>query len=252
VIKADRGPSTCPRGFGSRARALRRALREARRQHPNLSASQFWSKVRPQLQGDALALAAVFHHKCAYCESRMLHVQRPHIEHYRPKGRAEFEKLMFAWDNWLLSCGRCNDSKWGHFPICAGGVPCLIDPTKDDPNDHVGFAHEHVSGITPRGTETLRMLGLDRGPLEDERARWLHHVDLLLLLAIAPLKLAEARDLLVWCVQDEAPWTACTRAYLASRAPKLLLADRVHILGDPVQRIAMLLDSRQNELDLLR
>jgi uncharacterized protein (TIGR02646 family) len=249
MICVCRDASNRPRGFAARARAWQRAFRDEQRQDPGMTAPRFWKKMRRELQADAAALVAVFHAKCAYCESRMLHVQYPHVEHYRPKGRAEFLRYLFAWDNWLLSCGRCNDSKWLHFPMCDGGVPCLLDPTADNPDEHIGFAREHVAGLTRRGAETVRIVGLDRGPLEDERARWLLHVDALLLLAIAPAKLGEARDLLVWCLQDEAPWAACTRAYLRTRAPKLLRAANVRIAGDPVQRITALVDARREELE---
>jgi uncharacterized protein (TIGR02646 family) len=252
MIQVRRDRRNHPPGFVSRARTWKQAFRNAQKLDPTMTATQFWRKMRRNLQADAQALAAVFHHKCAYCESRMLHVQHPHVEHYRPKGRVEFEKFLFAWENWLLSCGRCNDSKWAHFPMCDGGVPCLIDPTVDDPEQHIAFAREHVSALSPRGAETVRIIGLDRGPLEDERARWLHHVDLLFLLALAPWKLSEARDLLVWCVQDGAPWAACTRAYVSTRAPKLLQATGVSILGDPVLRIVALLETRRDEVAQLR
>jgi len=132
MIRVRRDRSNRPRGFATRARAWQRAFLEARARTPATTAAQFWKKIRPSLQTDAAALSAVFHGKCAYCESRMAHVQHPHIEHYRPKGRSEFEKFLFLWTNWLLSCGRCNDSKWRHFPML-GSLPCLLDPTVDDP-----------------------------------------------------------------------------------------------------------------------
>ena len=67
----------------------------------------------------------------------------------------------------------------------------------------------------------------------------------------APNSLREVRDLLVWCASDEAPWTACTRAYLRGRAPKLLLAASVVIAGDPLRRIHDLIESQRGALALL-
>lgn len=252
MIRVRRDASNRPRGFENRARGWRNELRAERNRDPLISAARFWRKLRPKLLLDARALAEVFHHKCAYCESRMAHVQHPHVEHYRPKSRNEFEQLLFDWNNWLLSCGRCNDSKWAHFPMCDDGTPCLLDPTADHVGEHLAFAREHVIGVTRRGKETVSLLGLERGPLEDERARWLLHVDALLLLAIPPSMLREARDLLVWCVQDEAPWAACTRAYLEDKAPKLLAAPRVSIAGDPQERIKALVEQRKGDIGRLR
>ena len=31
------------------------------------------------------ALIAMFHGKCAYCESRMMHIDYGHIEHFKPR-----------------------------------------------------------------------------------------------------------------------------------------------------------------------
>lgn len=157
---------------------------------------------------------------------------------------------MFDWNNWLLSCGRCNTTKSTGFPLCDGGVPCMIDPTTEDPGPHLDFAQAVVGSVTHRGSETIRLAGLSRGPLEDARARWLSlTVGVLLLLAVR--QLPEARDLLVWCVSDEAPWTACTRAYLRGRAPKLLAAAPVVIAPDPLQRIHDLIESQSSSLALL-
>lgn len=248
MIRVARDASNRPQGFQERAKARLRAFRVARARHPRLTASKHWAAVRKELGADADALAGVFRHKCAFCESRMSHVSRPHIEHYRPKGRAEFEARMFEWENWLLSCGRCNESKWAHFPVDEQGAALLLDPTVDEPAEHIEFAGAFVGGSTPRGRETVRLLGLARGPLEDERARWLLFVDTLLLLAVTPLSLREARDLLVWCAQVEAPWSACARARLAQCAPKLLVAPRVTIDGDPVERIRRLVDTHRDAL----
>ena len=54
------------------------------------------------------ALTAMFHGKCAYCESAITHIDYGHIEHFRPKALTEFYELAVDWDNLLLACGRCN------------------------------------------------------------------------------------------------------------------------------------------------
>jgi uncharacterized protein (TIGR02646 family) len=249
VIRVTRDATNRPEGFEARAEVWREKLRTAKAADSRLTASKFWTKVRPDLRDDAALLAKVFRGKCAFCESTMAHVQHPHIEHYRPKGMAEFEGLMFAWENWLLSCGRCNTTKSTGFPRCDDGLPCMIDPTAEDPAPHLDFAQAVVGGVTNRGNETIKLAGLSRGPLEEARARWLSlTVGVLLLLTLHASSRGEARDLLVWCVSDEAPWTACTRAYLRSRAPKLLVAAPVVIAGDPLQRIHDLIESQKGAL----
>ncbi len=248
MIRVTRDATNRPPGFQARARERIRAFRVARKRDPKLTAAKHWTTVRLSLGADVDVLVRVFRGKCAFCESRMEHVSRPHVEHYRPKGRAEFEARMFDWDNWLLSCGRCNDTKWAHFPVDDQGAPLLLNPTADDPSQHLMFEHAYVGGVTERGRETVRLLGLARGPLEDERARWLLFVDALLLLAVTPHCLREARDLLVWCTQPEAPWSACVRAYLSRLAPKLVSAARVTILGDPEKKIRRLVEAHGDAL----
>lgn len=64
------------------------------------------------------ALMKLFHKKCAYCESIMLHVSPADIDHFRPKSRARRKKfkpkyigyfwLAAEWSNLLPSCIICN------------------------------------------------------------------------------------------------------------------------------------------------
>jgi uncharacterized protein (TIGR02646 family) len=70
----------------------------------------------------ASALTALFHGKCAYCESKCAAVTWAHIEHFRPKGAVLVKEadgqqrksslgyywLAAEWDNLLLSCPKCN------------------------------------------------------------------------------------------------------------------------------------------------
>ena len=61
------------------------------------------------------ALDALFHGKCAYCESFYAKTQPVDVEHYRPKGKVEGEGahpgywwLAMVWTNLLPSCIDCN------------------------------------------------------------------------------------------------------------------------------------------------
>ncbi|MCP4163379.1 MAG: hypothetical protein GY760_25250, partial [Deltaproteobacteria bacterium] len=56
--------------------------------------------------------------KCAYCESKFLHVYVGDVEHFRPKGKVSNREaskpgyywLASSWNNLLLSCRNCNQS----------------------------------------------------------------------------------------------------------------------------------------------
>jgi hypothetical protein len=62
-------------------------------------------KVLPsKLKGLKEALAKLFHGKCAYCESSVLHVQPYAIEHFRPKAGAIGLDGIFSPDHyWWLA-----------------------------------------------------------------------------------------------------------------------------------------------------
>ena len=64
------------------------------------------------------ALTHLFHAKCAYCESKVLHVAALDIEHFRPKGGVvrpdgtllpdHYWWLTVTWENLYLACESCN------------------------------------------------------------------------------------------------------------------------------------------------
>jgi uncharacterized protein (TIGR02646 family) len=121
------------------------------------------------------AMRAMFHRKCAYCETFYAPAMPDDVEHYRPKGayieRGKPRKpgywwLAMAWPNLLPSCADCNRArkqriagtegkatagKANQFPLAAGSVraadaagiaaevPLLLDPTADDPEMHLEF-----------------------------------------------------------------------------------------------------------------
>ena len=126
-----------------------------------------------------VALVKLFHGKCAYCESHIVHIDYGHIEHYRPKsglhGRPD---LCFEWKNLLLACGICNGAEFksDHFPGPAEGGP-IINPCEDDPAVHFEFRFDEklglasVYGITRRGQTTEVLLGLNRTELRRFRSQ---------------------------------------------------------------------------------
>jgi uncharacterized protein (TIGR02646 family) len=124
-------------------------------------------------------LEELFHGKCAYCESLYASQAPVDVEHYRPKGSVEgaadhpgYWWLAAEWTNLLPSCLDCNRRRRQTAPILSAklevlykemltgkqdsfpvlGVraaqepddlsaerPLLLDPTRDDPDDHLAF-----------------------------------------------------------------------------------------------------------------
>lgn len=251
MIRVDRGPE--PYEFAVRSADWQRRFAESRIRNPDLTPGTFWNQIRAEVRPDAQILYEAFQGKCAFCESRMAHVSSPHIEHYRPK--SNFFDQMFVWQNWLLSCGRCNDKKWAHFPDC-GGQPCLLDPTTENPNENIDFLGAQILDKTPRGAETIKLIGLDRTPLVEERARWLMTIEFLLLLMICHLPeiKQEVRQLLIWSMQPDAPYTAMTYSYLRNKAPGLANPKVPHPFVEPhnqLERIANLVEQYSDQLSEL-
>ncbi len=123
------------------------------------------------------ALEAMQADRCAYCEGPLW--KGGHIEHFRR--RANFSGLTFAWGNLFLSCGaeeHCGRHK--DRPRGESYDPAdLVKPDEEDPD---GFFYLHSDGeIRPRlgigdrdrerAERTIRILGLDCGPLRAARRR---------------------------------------------------------------------------------
>ncbi len=161
------------------------------------------------------ALEKLFHGKCAYCETRYTGLQPVDVEHWRPKGlaigrRGEEMKpgyywLAAEWHNLLPSCIDCNRSrnhtvppdgerinlgKLNQFPLAdenkrwrehlvpdPGEQPLILDPCRDQPEEHLRFTAEGVAAArevdpgqpSPIGEESIRVYALNRGGLVLER-----------------------------------------------------------------------------------
>jgi uncharacterized protein (TIGR02646 family) len=143
-------------------------------------------------------LVQMFSGKCAYCESKITHIDYGHIEHFRPKRGANARPdLVFEWTNLLLACGICNgtENKSDRFPEDAEGGP-LVNPCDDDPADHFSFHFDPVAklasvyGKTGRGVTTEKVLGLNRAELRDYRSRQICRLAALALYAASDAKAA--------------------------------------------------------------
>lgn len=240
-------------------------------------------------------LHALFHGKCAYCESFYDATAPVDVEHFRPKGRvAEDEAhpgywwLAADWNNLLPSCIDCNrrrrqrlaepggapmaDStgKADQFPVEGAHLadhaadigaerPLLIDPCRDDPARHLGFlvdTNPLLALVLPldaaeapqRGAAAIRVHGLNRLALVQERTRVLRRLELLREVlarldeaaalieasgdaaarqALAPIEIAVARlldDMRAMAAETE-PYSAMVARWLQHWASELARAD---------------------------
>lgn len=221
---------------------------------PNpVSITKIWRTIRARkaMQGYAQLLFLAFHYKCAFCESRARHVSPLHIEHYRPKSTTAFQGYIFDWSNWLVACMTCNGNKGEYFADCEG-EPCLLDPTAEDPDIHIRFLDAQIVPKTERGRRTIDQINLDRSELEDERSAWLLLIRSLLFLAVrVPETKTQARELLIWAMQDDAPYAAMVRSYLRKQVPKLanpITPHPVIQLDEPARRLSDILSRYEQEL----
>lgn len=243
-------------GFANRARAWKARFAGYRRRQPNITAAAVWSNLRGDIAADADILAQRFHRKCAYCEAKPGHVSHPHVEHFRPKGQRRFEGKMFDWNNWLLSCGICNEQKWKHFPE-EDGRPLLLNPAEEEPSTDLRFIGSHLRGVTKRGKKTVELVELDRLLLRSERESWLNLVGCLLWLWVTAADenvRQTCREHLIWTMQDDAPFAGMTRAYLGQKCPKLANPAAPHPYlaeGNRLEHIRELVEQRTAELQRL-
>jgi uncharacterized protein (TIGR02646 family) len=118
-----------------------------------------------------------------YCEDS----RGTDIEHFWPKER--YHDKAFSWENYLLACSHCNSNeKRTQFPTKqhknGQETPLLIDPTKDEPLEHLFLSIKtgKFAG-NPQSTlarESIQVFGLNRADFPEGRAdAWLSVQELL-------------------------------------------------------------------------
>lgn len=97
--------------------------------------------------------------RCMYCGDN----EGTDVDHYQPLALAPL--LTFTWLNHLLACSTCNSHhKRDVFPLDAAGRPLLLDPTVDDPFEHLtlSLATGRYWPRSQRGQVTIDVCGLNR------------------------------------------------------------------------------------------
>jgi uncharacterized protein (TIGR02646 family) len=149
--------------LGARAQAVRSAAepREEAKRLWKLQDNAAFREVRETLRSMAPGLEC-----CMYCEDS----EGTDIEHFWPK--SAYPDKAFSWDNYLLACSGCNSNhKRNQFPVDAAGAPLLINPTSEEPRDHLtltGRTGKYVAK-TPKGQKSIEVFGLWRDRLEKGR-----------------------------------------------------------------------------------
>jgi uncharacterized protein (TIGR02646 family) len=113
--------------------------------------------IRGALRGMAAGIE-----RCMYCcDSR-----GTDIDHFEPLARSP--KRTFDWYNHLLACSSCNsNSKRDQFPCDERGMSLLIDPSAEDPFDHLRliFATGRYVPESNKGRATIEVFDLNRPDL---------------------------------------------------------------------------------------
>ncbi|MFJ7405863.1 MULTISPECIES: HNH endonuclease [unclassified Lysinibacillus] len=111
------------------------------------------------------------HGKCAYCESKILHITFGDIEHILPK--SEVPEKCFEWSNLTLACTVCNNRKRDFYDT----NNILIDPYEDEPSEHLFFGGPLLCSISERGNLTKLKIDLNRTELVENRTKHLKNLD---------------------------------------------------------------------------
>ncbi|MDH6134983.1 uncharacterized protein (TIGR02646 family) [Kitasatospora sp. MAA4] len=123
--------------------------------------------VRRDLSAHLVAMAAGLS-RCMYCGDS----EGTSIDHFQPIALAPMRA--FDWLNHLWACAFCNSNqKRDRYPTDRHGLALLIDPTTDEPADHLNLVLSTGAyrPRTPKGHETILIFGLDRPVLERGRAQ---------------------------------------------------------------------------------
>lgn len=224
----------------------RQANTNLNRTAATFSATSEWKSVR-QTQSLKTVLSTLQRmmdqrERCMYC----LDSHGADIEHFWPK--TSYPERMFLWPNLLLCCTECGRFKGNLFPL-ENGQPLLIDPTTEDPWDHLDFDPDtgnivakfnlQTDNWSPKGLKTVEVFRLDRREaLSAGYTKTFRRLSTAIMGClqtgapevndlIASLKEADDHGLLGWCFygagQDILPfsdfraqypgaWTACVAA----------------------------------------
>jgi hypothetical protein len=114
---------------------------------------------------------------CMYCGDN----QGTDVDHYEPISLNPLRA--FDWLNHILACSYCNSyAKRDRFPVDGNGRPLLIDPSAEDPFEHLllTLSLGVYQALTEKGRSTIEVCGLNRALLVRGRVQARRVVELCL------------------------------------------------------------------------
>jgi len=112
--------------------------------------------------------------KCAYCESKILHIHHGDIEHIFPKSLDQSKR--YEWKNLTLACEICNQKKSNSDP----NLSSILNPYTDTPESSLIFFGALAKGADNKGESTRILLDLNRTALVERRQERLDKISLII------------------------------------------------------------------------
>ncbi|RKG53915.1 hypothetical protein D7V64_05765 [Acinetobacter cumulans] len=112
--------------------------------------------------------------KCAYCESKLLHIHHGDIEHIVPKSLDQSKR--YEWKNLTLACEICNQNKTNLDP----NLNFILNPYIQNPENSLMFLGPIAHGLDAFGQSTKALLDLNRTALIEKRKERLEKICLIL------------------------------------------------------------------------
>jgi uncharacterized protein (TIGR02646 family) len=154
--------------------------------------------------------------RCMYCEDSV----GTAIEHFWPK--SGYPGRAFDWLNYLVACSGCNSNfKRDQFPLESSGDPLLVNPTEEDPLDHLTFSPSTglYQPLSPKGDPSIQVFGLNRATLTKGRLNaWTALEQLLVRYARCRATLDHARASRIETAVREHPFAGVLAALLRMAA----------------------------------
>lgn len=111
--------------------------------------------------------------KCAYCESKIPHIDHGDIEHILPKSKVP--NKTFLWENLTIGCTICNQKKTNYYNP---NLP-LLNPYTDTPEEKLLFAGPLAVAVvgSQSASITIKQLELNRPSLFERRTEFLNKIE---------------------------------------------------------------------------
>lgn len=195
MISVDKGPA--PEALVKKGTELVKVHKEEFDRHKDdyLAGKPFDIKDIYKMPIVKKTLSLKQYNKCCFSEAKFIGGDYPHVDHFRPKKRIDIlqtgEKLFpgyywlaYDWENLFLCKELINCSyKKNYFPLVNESERnrnhhdtyieknILIDPSKENPRDHIIFVEHEPKPLTIKGRENVELLGLRDSSFTEARRK---------------------------------------------------------------------------------